>query len=149
MFRLNSRMTRLSSRLALGKVRYHKLSSICSITYVYVCLLHPLISISKLALVQTHQVKKILEETYADRKFGVVEMSTKGDEVLDRALYKIGDKSLFTKELENALIDGKVDMVVHSLKDLPSTLPEGIVCYICISIVLILVLVILNQSSHL
>jgi len=94
-------------------------------------------------------VKKILEETYADRKFEVVEMSTKGDEVLDRALYKIGDKSLFTKELENALIDGKVDMVVHSLKDLPSTLPEGIVCHICISIVLILVLVILNQSPHL
>ena len=94
-------------------------------------------------------MKKILEETYADRKFGVVEMSTKGDEVLDRALYKIGDKSLFTKELENALIDGKVDMVVHSLKDLPSTLPEGIVCYMCISIVLILMLAILNQSSHL
>ena len=94
-------------------------------------------------------MKKILEETYADRKFGVVEMSTKGDEVLDRALYKIGDKSLFTKELENALIDGKVDMVVHSLKDLPSTLPEGIVCYICVSIVLILMLAILNQSSHL
>ena len=94
-------------------------------------------------------MKKILEETYADRKFEVVEMSTKGDEVLDRALYKIGDKSLFTKELENALIDGKVDMVVHSLKDLPSTLPEGIVCHICISIVLILMLVILNQSSHL
>ena len=94
-------------------------------------------------------MKKILEETYADRKFEVVEMSTKGDEVLDRALYKIGDKSLFTKELENALIDGKVDMVVHSLKDLPSTLHEGIVCYICISIVLILMLAILNQSSHL
>jgi len=82
---------------------------------------------SQLALVQTHQVKKILEESYSGRKFDVVEMSTKGDEVLDRALYKIGDKSLFTKELENALIDGKVDMVVHSLKDLPSILPEGLV----------------------
>lgn len=54
-------------------------------------------------------------------------MSTKGDEVLDRALFKIGDKSLFTKELENALLDGKVDIVVHSLKDLPSVLPDGLV----------------------
>ena len=74
-------------------------------------------------------MKKILEESYSGRKFDVVEMSTKGDEVLDRALYKIGDKSLFTKELENALIDGKVDMVVHSLKDLPSILPEGSVLH--------------------
>lgn len=47
--------------------------------------------------------------------------------MLDRALFKIGDKSLFTKELENALMERKVDMVVHSLKDLPSTLPNGLV----------------------
>jgi len=82
---------------------------------------------SQLALVQTHQVKNSLEQKYPSIKFEVVEMSTKGDEVLDRALYKIGDKSLFTKELENALINGDVDMVVHSLKDLPSTLPKGLV----------------------
>ena len=68
---------------------------------------------SQLALVQTNQVKKTLEETHSGKRFDVVDMSTKGDEVLDRALYKIGDKSLFTKELENALIDGRVDMVVH------------------------------------
>ena len=54
-------------------------------------------------------------------------MSTKGDEVLDRALYKIGDKNLFTKALEDALLDGRVDFVVHSLKDLPGILPEGLV----------------------
>ena len=76
---------------------------------------------------QTHNVKHELEQKYPSTKFEVVEMSTKGDEVLDRALYKIGDKSLFTKELENALINGDVDMVVHSLKDLPSTLPNGLV----------------------
>ena len=52
-------------------------------------------------------------------------MSTKGDQILDQPLSKIGEKSLFTKELEIALEDLKVDMVVHSLKDLPSTLPPG------------------------
>lgn len=80
-----------------------------------------------MALVQTYQVRDILQQKFPKAKFEVVDMSTKGDEVLDRALYKIGDKSLFTKELENALIDKRVDMVVHSLKDLPSTLPDGLV----------------------
>lgn len=59
------------------------------------------------------------------REFEVVTMSTKGDQILDQPLSKIGEKSLFTKELEIALEDLKVDMVVHSLKDLPSTLPPG------------------------
>ena len=80
-----------------------------------------------MALVQTYEVKERLENLHPDFEFNVVEMSTKGDEVLDRALYKIGDKSLFTKELENALYKNEVHMVVHSLKDLPSTLPEGLV----------------------
>ncbi|CAO3599338.1 unnamed protein product [Absidia cylindrospora] len=52
-------------------------------------------------------------------------MSTTGDKILDVALSKIGEKALFTKELEVALEDGRVDFVVHSLKDLPTTLPEG------------------------
>lgn len=52
-------------------------------------------------------------------------MSTLGDKVLDIPLPKIGEKSLFTKELESALADGSVDFVVHSLKDLPTTLPTG------------------------
>jgi len=56
-------------------------------------------------------------------------MSTKGDQILDQPLSKIGEKSLFTKELEIALEDLKVDMVVHSLKDLPSTLPPGQLTY--------------------
>ena len=68
----------------------------------------------------------MLEKLHPSVQFNVVEMSTKGDEVLDRALYKIGDKSLFTKELENALYRGEVQMVVHSLKDLPSQLPDGL-----------------------
>lgn len=50
-------------------------------------------------------------------------MSTLGDEIIDRPLPKIGEKSLFTKELEIALVEGKVDLVVHSLKDMPTALP--------------------------
>jgi len=54
-------------------------------------------------------------------------MSTIGDEVLDRALSQIGEKSLFTRELEVALEMLKVDLVVHSLKDMPTILPDGMV----------------------
>lgn len=52
-------------------------------------------------------------------------MSTLGDQILDKPLPKIGEKSLFTKELEIALEQNHVDFVVHSLKDLPTALPEG------------------------
>ena len=55
----------------------------------------------------------------------VVTMATKGDKILDKSLPKIGEKSLFTEELELALESGRVDFVVHSLKDLPTSLPEG------------------------
>ena len=54
-------------------------------------------------------------------------MSTMGDEILNVALSQIGEKSLFTRELEVALELNKVDLVVHSLKDLPTSLPEGMV----------------------
>lgn len=53
-----------------------------------------------------------------------VEMNTVGDKILDKPLPKIGEKSLFTKELEEALENGDVDFVVHSLKDLPTILPD-------------------------
>jgi hypothetical protein len=53
-------------------------------------------------------------------------MSTTGDKILDVALSKIGEKSLFTKELEVALMKGEIDFVVHSLKDLPTFLPDGL-----------------------
>ncbi|KAI9273730.1 porphobilinogen deaminase [Sporodiniella umbellata] len=80
---------------------------------------------SQLALVQTHLVRDMLERLYPDQEFTIEAMSTTGDNILDKALSKIGEKALFTKELEVALADRRVDFVVHSLKDLPTVLPAG------------------------
>ncbi|XP_040471822.1 porphobilinogen deaminase isoform X3 [Falco naumanni] len=80
---------------------------------------------SQLARIQTDSVVEVLRELYPDLRFEIVAMSTIGDKILDTALSKIGEKSLFTKELENALERNEVDLVVHSLKDLPTSLPPG------------------------
>ncbi|XP_046400080.1 porphobilinogen deaminase [Ischnura elegans] len=80
---------------------------------------------SQLALIQTNYVIDCLKEIYPDKTFKIVTMSTIGDQILDKPLPKIGEKSLFTKELEVALDNNEVDFVVHSLKDLPTTLPKG------------------------
>lgn len=80
---------------------------------------------SQLARIQTDFVAEKLKALYPDVHLEIVAMSTIGDEILDTALSKIGEKSLFTKELENALEKNEVDLVVHSLKDLPTTLPMG------------------------
>jgi len=82
---------------------------------------------SQLALIQTRFVISELKKIQPDREFQIVEMSTLGDNVLDKALSKIGEKSLFTKELEVALEKCEVDFVVHSMKDLPTSLPTGMV----------------------
>uniref|UniRef100_A0A8C4UPU0 hydroxymethylbilane synthase n=1 Tax=Falco tinnunculus TaxID=100819 RepID=A0A8C4UPU0_FALTI len=79
----------------------------------------------QLARIQTDSVVEVLRELYPDLRFEIVAMSTIGDKILDTALSKIGEKSLFTKELENALERNEVDLVVHSLKDLPTSLPPG------------------------
>ncbi len=81
---------------------------------------------SQLALVQTYWVKAQLESHFPDITFEVETMSTQGDKILDVALSKIGDKGLFTKELEVGLINETADFAVHSLKDLPTNLPEGL-----------------------
>ncbi|NKB17706.1 MAG: hydroxymethylbilane synthase [Pseudanabaena sp. CRU_2_10] len=81
---------------------------------------------SQLALVQTHWVQAELQKAHRDRTFEVQTMSTQGDNILDVALAKIGDKGLFTKELEVAMLNKDVDLAVHSLKDLPTNLPEGL-----------------------
>ncbi len=81
---------------------------------------------SQLALVQTYWVQKELQRHYPQRQFDVETMSTQGDKILDVALAKIGDKGLFTKELEVAMEQNQVDLAVHSLKDLPTNLPKGL-----------------------
>ncbi|KAK1788207.1 hypothetical protein P4O66_016670 [Electrophorus voltai] len=81
--------------------------------------------LAQLARIQTDSVADRLREFYHDVHLEIVAMSTTGDKILDTALSKIGEKSLFTKELENALERNEVDLVVHSLKDLPTGLPVG------------------------
>ncbi|XP_032820357.1 porphobilinogen deaminase [Petromyzon marinus] len=80
---------------------------------------------SQLARIQTDSVVALLQAQYPLITFEIVAMTTTGDQILDVALSKIGEKSLFTKELEKALEKNEVDLVVHSLKDLPTTLPPG------------------------
>ncbi|KAG8190135.1 hypothetical protein JTE90_026703 [Oedothorax gibbosus] len=82
---------------------------------------------SQLALFQTNFVADLLKKKHANISYDIVSMTTIGDKILDVALSKIGEKSLFTKELEVALEKKEVHMVVHSLKDLPTTLPPGMV----------------------
>ncbi len=81
---------------------------------------------SQLALVQTYWVKAELEKHFPQIDFEVEKMSTQGDKILDVALAKIGDKGLFTKELEVGMLNKETDFAVHSLKDLPTNLPEGL-----------------------
>lgn len=82
---------------------------------------------SQLALVQTYWVQEQLQKFFPDRTFEVETMSTQGDKILDVALAKIGDKGLFTKELEVGMLSHEIDFAVHSLKDLPTQLPNGLV----------------------
>lgn len=82
---------------------------------------------SQLALVQTYWVQEQLQKHFPNRTFEVQTMSTQGDKILDVALSKIGDKGLFTKELEVGMLNNEIDFAVHSLKDLPTNLPEGLV----------------------
>ena len=81
---------------------------------------------SQLALVQTYWVKAELEKHFPAIDFEVEKMSTQGDKILDVPLAKIGDKGLFTKELEVGMLNKTTDFAVHSLKDLPTNLPEGL-----------------------
>ena len=82
---------------------------------------------SALALWQANHVKDRLEALHPGLRVEIRGMKTQGDRILDVPLAKIGGKGLFVKELENALLDGSADIAVHSLKDVPMTLPEGLV----------------------
>ena len=81
---------------------------------------------SNLALWQANFVKEEIEKKYSDIKVCLKTMKTKGDKILDAPLSKIGGKGLFTKELEEAILNKEVDIAVHSLKDMPVALPKGL-----------------------
>ena len=81
---------------------------------------------SLLALWQSNYIKSRLETQYPDCEVRLQKIVTKGDKILDVPLSKIGGKGLFTKEIETALLDGEVDLAVHSLKDMPTKLPDGL-----------------------
>jgi hydroxymethylbilane synthase len=81
---------------------------------------------SQLALYQAYRVKDELEKQHPNLSVEIRIIKTKGDKILDVALSKIGDKGLFTKELEEELLAGTIDLAVHSLKDLPTRFPEGL-----------------------
>jgi hydroxymethylbilane synthase len=82
---------------------------------------------SDLARWQTSWVVTQLEEAFPDISFQIIPIKTKGDKILDVALARIGDKGLFTKELEVAILNREIDFAVHSMKDLPTSLPDGLV----------------------
>ncbi|MCX6123087.1 MAG: hydroxymethylbilane synthase [Ignavibacteriales bacterium] len=81
---------------------------------------------SELALWQTYHVKALLEARFPGLAIDVQKIKTTGDKILDAPLAKIGDKGLFTKELEIALLENRVDIAVHSFKDVPTLIPEGL-----------------------
>ena len=81
---------------------------------------------SKLAIIQAEIVKKIIMDTREDVEVSIITMKTSGDMILDRTLDEIGGKGLFVKELDIALREKRVDLTVHSLKDMPMEIPEDL-----------------------
>ena len=81
---------------------------------------------SPLALWQAEHIQARLQALYPSLTVNLVPMVTKGDKILDTPLAKIGGKGLFVKELEQALYEKRADIAVHSLKDVPMVLPEGL-----------------------
>ena len=81
---------------------------------------------SRLALVQAEWVRDRVAERHPHLSVEIEIINTKGDKLLDAPLAKIGDKGLFTKELETALLDGRIDVAVHSAKDMPTAVPDGL-----------------------
>ncbi|MGF7158471.1 hydroxymethylbilane synthase [Rhodoligotrophos appendicifer] len=84
---------------------------------------------SRLALIQAEETKRRLIDAHglAADDVTVVPISTTGDRIKDRSLSEIGGKGLFTKEIEAALLDGEIDLAVHSMKDMPTVLPDGLI----------------------
>ncbi|MGR3511237.1 MAG: hydroxymethylbilane synthase [Paracoccaceae bacterium] len=89
---------------------------------------------SPLALAQAHETRSRLSKAFdlSEDSFEIVVIKTTGDKILDRPLGEIGGKGLFTKEIEDALLDGSIDIAVHSMKDMPVAQPDGLTldCYL-------------------
>ncbi len=81
---------------------------------------------SKLALWQANWIKSALIEANPQQNVELVTIKTKGDKILDVPLAKVGGKGLFVKEIEQALLDGRIDVAVHSMKDMPAEIPDGL-----------------------
>ncbi|MGH8530732.1 MAG: hydroxymethylbilane synthase [Nevskiales bacterium] len=81
---------------------------------------------SRLALWQAGHVKTLLETLHPGLSVALLPMTTQGDQLLDNSLAKLGGKGLFVKELENALLEGRAELAVHSMKDVPAQLPDGL-----------------------
>lgn len=82
---------------------------------------------SRLALTQTNHVIDMLKKAHPELEAETVIIKTKGDKILNMPLDKIGDKGLFVKEIETAMLSGEIDMAVHSMKDMPTEQPDGLV----------------------
>ena len=80
---------------------------------------------SRLALWQTEYVADTLRRAHPGIEIEIIPMTTRGDEILDKSLAKVGGKGLFIKELETAMLEGRADIAVHSMKDVPWDLPRG------------------------
>ncbi len=81
---------------------------------------------SMLALWQANHIKDSIEKEYPGTTVELLKIKTTGDKILDVPLAKVGGKGLFTKEIEEALLDGRADLAVHSLKDVPTEFPDGL-----------------------
>lgn len=81
---------------------------------------------SKLAVVQSELVMGLIRQAHPEIELELVTMKTTGDRILDRSLDKVGGKGLFVKELDQALRDGRIDIAIHSLKDMPMDTPEDL-----------------------
>lgn len=81
---------------------------------------------SLLAVTQSTMIKELIEKQHPGTTVELIKITTKGDKILDVPLAKVGGKGLFVKELEDALLDGRADLAVHSMKDVPTDLPEGL-----------------------
>lgn len=81
---------------------------------------------SKLALWQSHHIKSVIESNFSDVEVELKIIITSGDKILDAPLAKIGGKGLFLKEIEESMLRGEAQMAVHSLKDVPTVMPEGL-----------------------